>query len=75
MPSQSCIHGFCIYTYSPLSTSSPDPFPSGGIYEAGVARGDIVQYFGTQFEMKNEGFKLASVVTGVGEEEIVRLVE
>jgi hypothetical protein len=51
MSSQSYIHGFLIYSYDPAL--SPYPQPKGGIKEAGVARGDIVQLQTAHFRSKD----------------------
>jgi hypothetical protein len=51
MASQSYVHGSLIYCYVP--GVSPYPEPRGGVGEAGVARGDILQLLSTHFKSKD----------------------
>ncbi|KAH6719905.1 putative altered inheritance of mitochondria protein 3 [Leptodontidium sp. MPI-SDFR-AT-0119] len=79
MASQSLVHGHVLYTYIPLQ--SRQPVPAGGILEAGVARGDVVQILKARFESGNGGWQTAgdpdhtAVVTGVDADGSVRVVE
>lgn len=80
MSSQSYVHGFLIYSYIPAT--SPYPEPRGGIQEAGVARGDILQLLSTHFKAKDgRSEKWAgapdhtAVVVGVEPDGVLRLVE
>ena len=51
MASQSYVHGSLIYSYLPAI--SPYPEPRGGILEAGVARGDILQLLSAHYKSKD----------------------
>lgn len=51
MTSQSLVHGYLIYSYLPAV--SPYPEPKGGVMEAGVARGDVIQFLTAHFKAKN----------------------
>lgn len=80
MPSQSYTHGALIYSYIP--TSSPYPEPKGGVHEAGVARGDVIQLLSAHFKSKDgRSEKWAgapdhtAVITGVETNGILRTVE
>jgi hypothetical protein len=77
MPSQSLIHGSLLYTYIPPAS----PEPPGGILEAGVARGDVIQLLKAHFKSKDGSQKWAgdpdhtAVVTGVELNGVLRVVE
>jgi hypothetical protein len=77
MPSQSLIHGSLLYACIPPSS----PEPRGGILEAGVARGDIIQLLKAYFKSKDGTQKWAgdpdhtAIVTGVGPNGVLRVVE
>ena len=77
MPSQSYTHGYKIFSFSPPSL----PQPRGGVLEAGVVRGDIIQFTSSRFEAKNGSWKLAgmpdhtSVVVGVDQDGGLRVLE
>jgi hypothetical protein len=80
MPSQSYVHGSLIYSFTPAT--SPYPEPRGGVREAGVARGDIVQLLSAHFKSKdgrNQKWAGApdhtAVVVGVEPDDVVRVVE
>jgi hypothetical protein len=80
MPSQSYIHGALIYSFIPAS--SPYPSPRGGIFEAGVARGDIIQVYKGIFTSKDgRRQKFAgdpdhtAVVTSVETNGVLRVVQ
>lgn len=80
MSSQSYVHGSLIYSYIPAT--SPYPEPRGGVHEAGVARGDIVQLLSAHFKSKDgRSEKWAgapdhtAVVTGVQPNGVVNVVE
>ncbi|KAL2074335.1 hypothetical protein VTL71DRAFT_8113 [Oculimacula yallundae] len=79
MSSQSLIHGHILYTYIPLQ--SPQPIPAGGILEAGVARGDIIQILKARFESRNGAWQTAgdpdhtAVITGVESDGKLRVVQ
>lgn len=51
MSSQSYVHGSLIFSFIPAL--SPRPSPPGGVREAGVSRGDIIQFTSAHF--KNGG--------------------
>ncbi|RDW84567.1 hypothetical protein BP6252_02157 [Coleophoma cylindrospora] len=80
MTSQSLVHGYLIYSYLPAV--SPYPDPKGGVLEAGVARGDIIQFLKTHFKAKN-GMREAwagmpdhtSVVTAVEPDGVLKVLE
>jgi hypothetical protein len=77
MPSQSLIHGSLLYTYIPPAS----PEPQGGILEAGVARGDVIQLLKAHFQSKDGSQKWAgnpdhtAVVTAVEPKSVLRVVE
>jgi len=48
MSSQSLVHGSLIYMFAPAIT--PQPSPRGGVREADVARGDIIQFLTAHFK-------------------------
>jgi hypothetical protein len=80
MPSQSYVHGFLVYSFIPAK--SPYPDPRGGIREAGVSRGDIIQLYEAHFKAKDgRSEKWASapdhtaVVVGLDHNGVVRVVE
>ncbi|TVY85554.1 hypothetical protein LSUE1_G000054 [Lachnellula suecica] len=79
MASQSLIHGHILYTFVPASC--PHPEPRGGVLEAGVARGDIIQLLTAHFHGKNGSQKWAgapdhtAVVTGVDSRGVLSVVE
>lgn len=79
MASQMLIHGHILYTYIPLE--SRKPVPAGGILEAGVARGDIIQILKARFELRNGGWQTAgepdhtAVVTGIDRDGTVQVVQ
>jgi hypothetical protein len=80
MPSQSYTHGALIYSYIPAV--SPYPEPRGGVFEAGVARGDLIQLLSAHFKSKDgRSEKWAgapdhtAVVTGVESNGVLRVVE
>jgi hypothetical protein len=80
MSSQSYVHGCLIYSYIPAA--SPYPEPRGGVREAGVARGDILQLLTTHFKAKDgRSEKWAgspdhtAVVVGVEPNGVLRVVE
>jgi hypothetical protein len=80
MSSQSYVHGSLIYSYMPATSSYPEP--KGGVREAGVARGDIVQLLSAHFKSKDgRSEKWAgapdhtAVVVFVEPNEVVRVVE
>lgn len=76
MPSQSYIHGSVLY-----SNMSGRVEPVGGTLAAGVARGDIVQFYKAYFEHSNGGKSWAgapdhtSVVTAVGPDSKLQVLE
>ena len=51
MASQSYVHGSLVYSHIPKSSVHPEP--RGGIEEAGVARGDILQMLSAHFQSKD----------------------
>jgi hypothetical protein len=51
MSSQSLVHGYEIYSFVPAS--SPQQRPPGGVLEAGVARGDVIQILKGVFKSKD----------------------
>lgn len=80
MPSQSYTHGALIYSNIPAS--SPYPEPQGSVFEAGVARGDIIQLLSAYFKSKDgRSEKWAgapdhtAVITGVQSNDVVKVVE
>ncbi|KAG0652203.1 altered inheritance [Hyphodiscus hymeniophilus] len=79
MPSQSYTHGHIVYSFIPAK--SPYPEPRGGLLEAGIARGDIIQLLSAHFKSPDGGQKWAgapdhtAVITGVGPNEVLRVVE
>ena len=79
MPSQSYTHGQLIYSFIPAKSPSPDP--KGGVFEAGVARGDIIQLLSAHFRSKDGSQKWAgapdhtAVITGVSQNGVLRVVE
>lgn len=80
MSSQSYVHGSLIYSYIPAT--SPYPEPSGGVREAGVARGDILQLLSAHFKSKDgRSEKWAgapdhtAVIVGVDPNDILSVVE
>ena len=80
MPSQSYIHGSLIYTFIPASSSYPEP--QGGVFEAGVARGDVVQVYKGIFKSKDGRRSQfagdpdhTAVVTSVETNGVLRVVE
>lgn len=78
MTSQSYVHGALIYEkITPRSSE-----PSGGIVAAGVARGDIIQFWKARFEAKDgRSWKSAgapdhtAVITSVEKSGVVGVVE
>ena len=80
MSSQSYTHGHIVYSFIPAK--SPYPEPSGGIVEAGVGRGDIIQLLTAHFKSK-DGMRQkwagapdhTAVVTGVDPNGVLRVVE
>lgn len=80
MTSQSYIHGAIIYSFIPAE--SPYPVPRGGVLEAGVSRGDIIQVFKGIFKSKDGRRQQfagdpdhTAVVTSVEHSGILRVVE
>lgn len=80
MPSQSYTHGHLVYSFIPAK--SPYPEPKGGILEAGVARGDVIQLLSSHFKSKDgRSEKWAgapdhtAVITGVDPNGVLRTVE
>ncbi|KAH8658698.1 hypothetical protein BGZ60DRAFT_415357 [Tricladium varicosporioides] len=79
MTSQSYIHGHILYTFIP--TTSPFPIPRGGISDAGVAKGDIVQLLSAHFKGKDGSQKWAgapdhtAVITDVGQDAVLEVLE
>jgi hypothetical protein len=80
MPSQSYTHGHIIYSFVPAKSSYPEP--RGGVLEAGVARGDIIQLLSAHFNSKDgRSEKWAgapdhtAVITGVDPNGVLRVVE
>lgn len=79
MPSQSYTHGHIVYSFIPAK--SPYPEPRGGILEAGVARGDIIQLLSAHFKGKDGSQKWAgapdhtAVITGVDPNGVLKVVE
>jgi hypothetical protein len=78
MASQAFVHGGLIFSYLPAVSSSPNP--PGGIKEAGVARGDIIQFLSAHF--KDGGRQQwagmpdhTSVITGVKADGTLEVVE
>ncbi|TAQ87867.1 hypothetical protein B7494_g3805 [Chlorociboria aeruginascens] len=53
MSSQSYVHGYLIFSFVPAV--SPYPEPKGGVLQAGVARGDVIQLLSTYFKAKDGG--------------------
>lgn len=76
MTSQGVSHGFALLTYIPPSP----PSPSGGVLDAGISRGDIIQFWRAHFKHRN-GESWAgdpdhtSVVTGVRPDGTITVVE
>lgn len=80
MSSQSLVHGAQIFAFIPAQ--SPHPQPSGGIIEAGVARGDVVQILRAIFKSKDGRRSQfagdpdhTAVVTSVEANGVLRVVE
>lgn len=80
MPSQSLVHGSLIYAFTPATSAHPEP--RGGIPEARVARGDVVQLLSAHFKAhdgRSESWAGApdhtAVVTGVDASGVLRVVE
>jgi hypothetical protein len=79
MSSQSYKHGDLIYSYIPAN--SPYPSPKGGVHEAGICRGDIIQLYSAHFKSRDGGQKWAgapdhtAVITGVDRNGILKVVE
>ena len=80
MSSLSLIHGHLVYSYIPAV--SPYSEPKGGVREAGVARGDIIQLLSAHFRSKDgRSEKWAgapdhtAVITGVDPNGNLRVVE
>ena len=79
MSSQSYVHGALIYSFIPAKT--PYPEPRGGISEAGVARGDIIQLYEAHFKSPDGSQKWAgapdhtAVITGVDHNGVLDIVE
>lgn len=80
MPSQSYNHGHIVYSYIP--SQSPHPVPKGGVLEAGVARGDIIQLLSAHFKSRDgRSEKWAgapdhtAIITGVDPNGVLRTVE
>jgi hypothetical protein len=77
--SQSLIHGHILYSFIP--SVSPYPEPRGGVLEAGVARGDIIQLLTAHFHAKNGSQKWAgspdhtAVITRVDSNGVLSVVE
>ena len=80
MASQSLIHGHILYSYIPAKSSYPEP--RGGVIEAGVARGDVMQFLKAKFRSK-DGRSWSSagdpdhtaVVTEVERDGVLKVVE
>jgi hypothetical protein len=78
MASQSYVHGSLIYSFIPATSSRPSP--PGGVREAGVARGDIIQFLSAHFK-KGGSEQWAgmpdhtSVITSVEPNGLLRVVE
>ena len=80
MPSQSYTHGYLIYSYIPSKSLYPEP--KGGVLEAGIVRGDIIQLLSAHFKSKDgKSEKWAgapdhtAVITGVESNGVLRTVE
>lgn len=80
MSSQSYVHGSLIYSYIPATSAYPEP--RGGVIEAGVARGDILQLLTAHFKSRDgRSEKWAgapdhtAVVVGVGPNGVLDVVE
>jgi hypothetical protein len=80
LPSQSYVHGSLIYSYIPATSLYPEP--RGGVREAGVARGDILQILSAHFKSKDgRSEKWAgapdhtAVVVGVEPNDVLKVVE
>jgi hypothetical protein len=80
MSSQSYVHGALIYSYVPAT--SPYPEPKGGVQEAGVARGDIMQLLTAHFKSKDSKSEKwagapdhTAVVVGIEPHDVLRMVE
>jgi hypothetical protein len=80
MTSQSFIHGALIYSFIP--TISPYPEPRGGVLEAGVARGDILQVVKGIFKSRDGRRQQfagdpdhTAVITSVDTNGVLRVVE
>ena len=78
MTSQSVIHGYAVFTFTPPKPSQPP----GGVEAADVARGDIIQFLSCHFVRKDgRGQSWAgapdhtSVVTAVERGGVLRVVE
>ncbi|PQE13190.1 gmp synthase protein [Rutstroemia sp. NJR-2017a BBW] len=76
MVSQGLVHGYQIY-----ESKNGVAEPRGGVQEAGVVRGDVLQFFESHFRDKKGGQKWAgapdhtSVVVGVEPNGVVKVVE
>ncbi|KAM3070750.1 hypothetical protein ACMFMF_008198 [Clarireedia jacksonii] len=76
MSSQSYVHGYLIYEFKDGVAE-----PRGGVREAGVVRGDVVQFLSSHFKDARGGQKWAgapdhtSVVVGVEPNGVVKVVE
>ncbi|TVY27785.1 hypothetical protein LHYA1_G003758 [Lachnellula hyalina] len=79
MTSQSLVHGYKLYSFMPAI--SPHPDPRGGVLEAGVSRGDIIQFLTAHFHAKDGSQKWAgapdhtAVVVGIGSNGELNVVE
>lgn len=80
LSSQSYIHGAQIYAFIPAQSSQPDP--PGGVLEAGVARGDVIQIWKGIFKSKDGRRQQfagdpdhTAVITSVEPNGILRVVE
>lgn len=80
MTSQSYVHGCLIYSFVPAK--SPYPEPRGGIREAGVVRGDIIQLYEAHFKAKDGMSQKwagapdhTAVIVGVDHNGVLKVVE
>ncbi|TVY44632.1 Altered inheritance of mitochondria protein [Lachnellula occidentalis] len=79
MTSQSLVHGHRLYSFMPAT--SPHPDPRGGVLEAGVSRGNIIQLLTSHFHAKDGSQKWAgapdhtAVVVGVNSNGQLNVVE
>lgn len=79
LTSQSLVHGHRIYSFVP--GVSPYPNPKGGVLEAGVARGDVIQLLTAHFHGKDGSQKWAgapdhtAVITAVDSNGVLSAVE